>query len=153
MLESTKLRALLCFDFGLKQIGVAYGQTLTSAAKGLAIIKASDGAPDWSQVTAVIDEWEPNLLLVGLPLNMDGTESELSERARRFARRLQGRYNIDVQMVDERLTSREAKSMLHNEQRSQGRKSKMSDLTRIDHLAAALILQSWFENPQLGQLP
>lgn len=153
MLESTNHRALLCFDFGLKQIGVAYGQTLTAAAKGLVIIKASDGAPDWSQVTAVIDEWKPNLLLVGLPLNMDGTESELSERARRFARRLQGRYNIDAQMVDERLTSREAKSMLHEEQRSHGRKSKMSDLTRIDHLAAALILQSWFENPELGQLP
>ena len=153
MLESTNHRALLCFDFGLKQIGVAYGQTLTAAAKGLAIVKASDGVPDWSQVTAVIDEWKPNLLLVGLPLNMDGTESELSERARRFARRLQGRYSIDVQMVDERLTSREAKSMLHEEQRSHERKSKMSDLTRIDHLAAALILQSWFENSELGQLP
>ena len=84
---------------------------------------------------------------------MDGTASELSERTHRFARRLQGRYNIDVQMVDERLTSREAKSMLQEEQRSGARKGKMSDLTKIDHLAAALILQTWLENPHLGKSP
>jgi len=146
-------QTLLCFDFGLKQIGVAYGQTLTASANGLAIIKASDGAPNWSQVTEIINEWKPSLLLVGLPLNMDGTVSELSERASRFARRLQGRYNIDVHMVDERLTSREAKSMLQEQQRSGVRKGKMSDLTKIDHLAAALILQTWLENPDLGESP
>jgi len=152
-MPEAKHQTLLCFDFGLKQIGVAYGQTLTAAARGLTIIKASDGAPDWSQVTEVISEWKPSLLLVGLPLNMDGTASELSERTHRFARRLQGRYNIDVQMVDERLTSREAKSMLQEEQRSGARKGKMSDLTKIDHLAAALILQIWLENPHLGKSP
>ena len=152
-MPEAKHQTLLCFDFGLKQIGVAYGQTLTAAARGLTIIKASDGAPDWSQVTEVISEWKPSLLLVGLPLNMDGTASELSERTRRFARRLQGRYNIDVQMVDERLTSREAKSMLQEEQRSGARKGKMSDLTKIDHLAAALLLQTWLENPHLGKSP
>ena len=146
-------RTLLCFDFGLKQIGVAYGQTLTATANGLRIIKASDGAPNWSQVTEVINEWKPSLLLVGLPQNMDGTASELSERASRFARRLQGRYNIDVQMVDERLTSREAKSMIQEEQRSGSRKGKIVDLTKIDHLAAALILQTWLENPDLGKSP
>ena len=152
-MPEAKHQTLLCFDFGLKQIGVAYGQTLTAAARGLTIIKASDGAPDWSQVTEVISEWKPSLLLVGLPLNMDGTASELSERTHRFARRLQGRYNIDVQMVDERLTSREAKSMLQEEQRSGARKGKISDLTKIDHLAAALILQTWLENPHLGKSP
>ena len=153
MPESHSHKALLCFDFGLKQIGVANGQTLTGIANGLTIIKASDGAPDWAQVSNVIDEWRPNLLLVGLPLNMNGSESELSQRARRFARRLQGRYSIEVQMVDERLTSREAKSVLHEEQHSSGRKGKMSDLTKIDHLAAALILQSWLDSPELGEEP
>ncbi|MGB2360099.1 MAG: Holliday junction resolvase RuvX, partial [Porticoccaceae bacterium] len=82
-----------------------------------------------------------------------GTPSELSDRATRFARRLQGRYNIDVQMVDERLTSREAKSMLQEDQRRGARKGKMADLTKIDHLAAALILQTWLENPDLGKSP
>jgi putative Holliday junction resolvase len=84
---------------------------------------------------------------------MDGTASELSERASRFARRLHGRYSIEVQMVDERLTSREAKSMLQEEQRSGTRRGRMSDLTKIDHLAAALILQTWLENPDLGKSP
>jgi putative Holliday junction resolvase len=152
-MPNPKHQTVLCFDFGLKQIGVAYGQTLTAAANGLCIIKASDGAPNWDSITALIDEWKPSLLLVGLPLNMDGTASELSERASRFARRLHGRYSIEVQMVDERLTSREAKSMLQEEQRSGTRRGRMSDLTKIDHLAAALILQTWLENPDLGKSP
>jgi putative Holliday junction resolvase len=101
----------------------------------------------------LIEEWKPDLLLVGLPLNMDNSESELSQRARKFARRLEGRYNIDVIMVDERLTSREAKSMLQEEQRPARRGGKSHDLTKIDHLAAALILQSWLQAPDSGQPP
>ena len=153
MLESSAHITALAFDFGLKQIGVAYGQTLTGSANGLSIVKASDGAPDWSQISFVIDEWKPDILLVGLPLNMDDSESELSQRARRFARRLEGRYNIEVIMMDERLTSREAKSMLQEEQRTAGRGGKSHDLTKIDHLAAALILQSWLQAPDSGQQP
>mgnify|MGYP003740377713 FL=1 len=153
MPESTAHQTVLCFDFGLKQIGVAYGQTLTGTAQGLAIFKASDGVPDWSKVGGLLEEWKPDLVLVGLPLNMDDSESDLSQRARRFARRLQGRFNIVVAMVDERLTSREAKSMLREQQRDSRRQGKLSDLTKIDHLAAALILQSWLEHPDLGTPP
>jgi putative Holliday junction resolvase len=153
MLESSAHITALAFDFGLKQIGVAYGQTLTGSANGLSIVKASDGAPDWSQISFVIDEWKPDILLVGLPLNMDDSESELSQRARRFARRLQGRFGLEVRMVDERLTSREAKSMIHEDQRNSGRRGKVADLTKIDHLAAALILQGWMECPQNSQQP
>jgi len=143
--------SLLAFDFGLKQIGVAYGQTLTNSAKGSAIIKAGDGVPKWSEVGAVIELWKPNIALVGLPINMDDTESELSGRARKFARRLHGRFNIEVQMVDERLTSQEAKSFVREQSgRQQGR---THDLTKIDHIAAALILQSWLNDPSLGQQP
>jgi putative Holliday junction resolvase len=148
-----KHRAVLAFDFGLKQIGVAQGQTLIGSANGLTIIKANDGAPDWSMVSKLIEEWKPDLLLVGLPLNMDNSESELSQRARKGARRLEGRYNIDVIMVDERLTSREAKSMLQEEQRTARRGGKSHDLIKIDHLAAALILQSWLQAPDSGQPP
>ena len=77
--------SLMAFDFGLKQIGVAYGQTVTKQAKGLTIIKAQDGTPNWITITGLIDKWQPNILLVGLPLNMDSSESELSGRARKFA--------------------------------------------------------------------
>ena len=80
MLAMPETKTLLAFDFGLKQIGVAYGQTLTNSASGLTIIKASDGVPRWTEVETVLNEWKPDLVLVGLPLNMDGSESELSGR-------------------------------------------------------------------------
>ncbi|MGB1403079.1 MAG: Holliday junction resolvase RuvX [Porticoccaceae bacterium] len=146
-------KAVLAFDFGLKQIGVAQGHTLIDSANGLTIIKASDGSPDWLAISEIIEKWQPDLLLVGLPLNMDNSESELSQKARRFARRLEGRFNIQVMMIDERLTSREAKSIVYQHQRGSGRKSRTQDLTKIDHLAAALILQGWLQAPELGQKP
>jgi len=146
-------RAVLAFDFGLKQIGVAQGHTLIHSANGLTIIKANDGTPDWAAISEIIEKWQPDLLLVGLPLNMDDSESELSHKARRFARRLEGRYGIQVTMIDERLTSREAKFMIHEQQRNRGRKARTQDLTKIDHLAAALILQGWLQAPELGQKP
>ena len=86
----------MAFDYGLRQIGVAHGQTLTANAEGIGILQASDGVPNWDDVKAMLNEWKPNLILVGLPLNMDGSESELSRLARKFARRLQGRFNVDA---------------------------------------------------------
>ena len=151
MPESNKHQTVIAFDYGLRQIGVAHGQTLTCNAEGISILKASDGVPNWDQTEALLLEWKPNLLLVGLPLNMDGSESELSRLARKFARRLQGRFNIDVLMVDERLTSQDAKSTLR--EAGSERQSGRIDLTKIDHLAAALILQSWLDQPALGQTP
>lgn len=151
MPESKKHQTVIAFDYGLRQIGVAYGQTLTCSAEGISILKASDGVPNWDQTEALLQEWKPNLLLVGLPLNMDGSESELSRLARKFARRLQGRFNIEVLMVDERLTSQDAKSTLR--EAGSERQSGRIDLTKIDHLAAALILQSWLDQPALGQTP
>jgi putative Holliday junction resolvase len=151
MPESKKHQTVIAFDYGLRQIGVAHGQTLTCSAEGISILKASDGVPNWDQTEALLQEWKPNLLLVGLPLNMDGSESELSRLARKFARRLQGRFNIEVLMVDERLTSQDAKSTLR--EAGSERQSGRIDLTKIDHLAAALILQSWLDQPALGQTP
>ena len=151
MPESNKHQTVIAFDYGLRQIGVAHGQTLTCSAEGISILKASDGVPNWDQTEALLLEWKPNLLLVGLPLNMDGSESELSRLARKFARRLQGRFNLEVLMVDERLTSQDAKSTLR--EAGIDRQSGRIDLTKIDHLAAALILQSWLDQPALGQTP
>ena len=145
MADSSSPKSLLGFDYGLKQIGVASGQTLTNSAEGIAILKAVDGIPDWAQVEKLLQEWQPDLVVVGLPLNMDDSESDLSSRARKFARRLQGRFGVQVEMVDERLTSREAK-MLSREQGTQ-------DLTKIDHIAASLILQSWLDCPEMGSTP
>lgn len=141
----------MAFDYGLRQIGVAHGQTLTASAEGIGILKASDGVPNWDDVQAILNEWKPNLILVGLPLNMDSSESELSRLARKFARRLQGRFNVDALMVDERLTSQDAKSSLRDS--SPSKKGNKIDITKIDHLAAALILQSWLDQPSLGQQP
>ena len=145
MPEANQHKRLLGFDFGLKQIGVASGQTLTSSATGLTILKAVDGIPKWDQVEKPLKEWSPDLVVVGLPLNMDDSESDLSNRARKFARRLQGRFAVEVEMVDERLTSREAKSI--------GRDQRTQDLTKIDHIAASLILQSWLDAPSIGTAP
>lgn len=145
MPEPSTHKRLLGFDFGLKQIGVASGQTLTSSATGLTILKAVDGIPKWDQVEKLLKEWQPDLVVVGLPLNMDDSESDLSNRARKFARRLQGRFAVEVEMVDERLTSREAKSI--------GRDQGTQDLTKIDHIAASLILQSWLDAPSIGCAP
>ena len=78
MPELKKHQTLMAFDYGLRQIGVAYGQTFTATGEGIGIIKAYNGVPNWDDIAALLNEWKPNLLLVGLPLNMDGSESELS---------------------------------------------------------------------------
>lgn len=134
-----KLQTLLAFDYGLKNIGVAYGQSVTGTARELSPLKARDGVPDWEQVNKLIKEWQPQLLLVGLPLNMDDTESELSQRARKFANRLHGRFALPVEMFDERLTTRMAKE----EAWERGHKGDFGSAP-VDSIAARLLLESWF---------
>ena len=130
---------VLAFDFGLKNIGVAYGQSLTGTASELSPVPARDGVPNWDQIAALIKEWQPQMLLVGLPLNMDESESELSQRARRFGNRLHGRFGVPVNMYDERLTTRMAKE----EARERGHKGAYA-AQPIDSIAARLLLESWF---------
>lgn len=103
------LRLILGFDYGTKQIGVAVGQVITGQARELCTLKAQNGIPDWNQVEALIKEWKPDAVVVGLPLNMDGTPSDMCLRAEKFARRLNGRYNLPFYTHDERLTTFEAK--------------------------------------------
>jgi putative Holliday junction resolvase len=98
--------AVLAFDFGLKHIGVATGQTITRTATALTTLAARDGKPDWVAVCELVTEWRPIRLIVGLPLNMDDSESEMSERARAFAARLGKETGLQVELADERLTSR-----------------------------------------------
>ena len=135
---NARIRSVLAFDFGMVQIGVAVGNTLLRTTQPLAILRARAGIPDWQALEQLVQDWQPDLLLVGDPLNMDGSDSELCERARKFARRLHGRLGLPVTMVDERLTSFEAKQV----SREQGHRG---DYKRrpIDSQAAELVLQSW----------
>jgi putative holliday junction resolvase len=134
------IKTLLAFDYGTKNIGVATGQTITSSANELAGLKAKDGIPDWNHIEKLIKEWQPDLVLVGLPLNMDDTESELSTRARKFANRLHGRFGVKVEMVDERLSSFEAKGEVMSRGGSRDYKHNP-----VDSIAARLILEGWLE--------
>ncbi len=102
---------VLAVDFGLKHIGLAVGQTITRTASPLTTVSAKDGRPNWGAFDAVVGQWRPDRLVVGLPSHMDGAESEMSRRARQFARILEKRYARPVQLIDERLTSVEAKRL------------------------------------------
>lgn len=129
---------LLAFDYGTKNIGVAYGQTVTATAREIPAIKARDGVPNWDDIQALLKKWQPDLVLVGLPLNMDDTESELCTRARKFANRLTGRFGVKVELVDERLSTFAAKQ----EAADRGHRGNYGQAP-IDSIAARLILESW----------
>ena len=131
---------MLAFDYGLKNIGVAVGEVTFATANEHGILKGRDGVPNWDQVGALLQEWQPVLVLVGKPLNMDGTDSELSRRAVKFANRINGRFNLPVEMVDERLSSREAKQ----EAAERNHRGKYGD-NPIDAIAARIILETWYQ--------
>ena len=136
----------MAFDFGLRQIGVATGNCLLGTTQPLPILRAKAGIPEWRVLDALVKEWQPDLIIVGEPLNMDGSESELSALAGKFARRLHGRLGLEVAMVDERLSSFEAKAIV----REQGHKG---DFKRqpVDSIAAELILQTWLAANAVGE--
>lgn len=131
---------ILAFDFGTNSIGCAVGQSITGTAQSLPAFKAQDGIPNWEQIGKVLAEWKPDLLVVGLPLNMDGTEQPLTQRARKFGNRLNGRFNIPVVFQDERLTTVAARTEIF--ERDGFRALKKG---KIDSISACLILESWFE--------
>ena len=103
-----KAQTALVFDFGLKHIGVAVAEPQADIARGLATIAARDGEPLWDMLDRMVREWRPERLVVGLPINMDGTPSEGSARAERFGARLERRYGLKVDYADERLSTFEA---------------------------------------------
>lgn len=135
------VKTLLGFDFGTKSIGIAIGQQLTGTARPLTAIKAQDGIPDWSKIEKLLKEWQPDLVVVGLPLNMDGTEQPLTARARKFANRLHGRFGVAVELQDERLSTVEARADLFEH----GGYKALSK-GNVDSGSAVIILESWFDN-------
>lgn len=127
----------LGFDFGMKYIGVATGQNITKTATPLTSINAKDGVPNWDDVDSLIDTWQPVDIIVGLPLNMDGSEQLMTKRARKFANRISSRYkNIKVHFADERLSSWEAKEQ----------SDPKVDFKELNAKAAAIILQQWLRS-------
>lgn len=129
------------FDYGSRLLGVAVGNRFTGSARGIAAITVRDGDPDWSRLDALRQEWQPDTLVVGLPLTLDGEEQPASRGARRFAEKLSQRYGLPVAMTDERHSSREAAQRFANA-RAAGLK-KRRDAATIDAEAAAVILERW----------
>ncbi len=123
------------FDYGERSIGVAVGQTLTGRATPLPAIKAGD----WRAIESLLETWQPDRLIVGLPLNMRGERQAMTAKAERFSRQLQGRYGVPSELVDERLTTREAYQLALD---GGEKKSK----TEIDSLSAMLITESWLND-------
>jgi putative Holliday junction resolvase len=136
---------LLAFDFGTRRIGVAVGNTLLRSANPLTTIDEEKTDARFAMIAALLAEWQPCALVVGLPSNDDGTPHELTALARRFANRLKGRFNLPAILVDERYTSLSASAAL-NEQGVRGKKQK----PLIDQYAAQQILQAYFDEPAAG---
>ncbi|MCS2156361.1 Holliday junction resolvase RuvX [Scandinavium sp. H11S7] len=131
---------LIGIDFGTRSIGVAVGQRVTGTARPLGALKAQDGTPDWNAVEKIIKEWQPEAVVVGLPLNMDGTEQPLTARARNFANKIHGRFGVKIILHDERLSTVEARAGLfeHGGYRALNK-------GKVDSASAVVILESFFE--------
>lgn len=135
---------VLAFDYGLKRIGVAVGNVLTATAEPLQVLRARQGEPEWAEIDRCIAAWHPGILVVGVPYNMDGTAGGLTERAKSFAAALGSRSGLAVELVDERLSSREAEETLRQQRRdgSLARRVRRED---IDMGAACVLLRQWLE--------
>ena len=129
----------LAFDFGTQRIGVAFGQSVTGTASAVTVLRARDGQPRWNEMAQLVEQWKPDVFLAGMPYNIDGTVSELLGRAEKFARRLQERFEKPCYGMDERLSSREAIERL-----VEANTVRTVKKTAIDHIAAQIILENWF---------
>ena len=138
-------RSLLAIDFGLRRIGIATAVLMTRTASPLTTLPAADGEPEWGKLDSLVKEWQPDLIVVGLPYNSDGSWSEMGSLAQDFAAKLQHRYKLPVDLIDERYTSAEAGSLL-KEQRRQGIRNKKLHKEDVDALAAQLIAESWMNS-------
>ena len=132
---------VLAFDFGERRIGIAVGEHLINSANPLTTIDNESNEVRFAVITQLIKEWQPKLLVVGLPLSLDGSETEVTQLCKKFARRLNGRFNLPVIMIDERYSSAEASQLL-NETGIKGRAQK----AMLDQVAAQTILRSYFDS-------
>ena len=133
------------FDFGSKRIGVAVGNTRTATSQPLATITAHNGSPDWHAMARVITQWQPSTAVVGLPLHMDGRQSPMSVRARKFGAEVGTRFDLAVVYVDERLSSHAAEIRLQ-ETTPHGKSLQRRRIKQRDNLAAQILLEAYFSD-------
>lgn len=150
--QKTKPVRALAFDYGTQRIGVAFGQSLTGTAQAVGVLRARDGVPDWEEIATLIERWQPDAFVVGLPFNLDGSESPLLLRAVKFGHRLNGKFHKPSYGFDERLSSIEAaervlESGLGARLSSKRSRGKHDGSSAIDDVAAQIILENW-----LGEL-
>ncbi|MDH5325423.1 MAG: Holliday junction resolvase RuvX [Gammaproteobacteria bacterium] len=148
------IQTLLGFDFGTQRIGVAVGQVFTQTANPVTTLLVKNLQIPWPQITQLIQQWQPDAFVVGLPLNLDQTEHKVSQGARRFGNQLNGRYNLPVYWVDERLTSHAAEQMLADKGVNKGagkasNREKRDSTYSVDSVAAQLILESWLQTCEI----
>jgi putative Holliday junction resolvase len=125
-----KNQTLLCFDYGEKRIGSAVGQTVTATATALEIIKVVNKKPNWGKIEHLIGEWRPDKLIVGHPFTLEGDRQEMTDAAEKFGRQLEGRFKLPVELIEEQLSSYEARRELKSSR-------------DLDAVAARLILETW----------
>tara|TARA_B110000014_G_scaffold259336_1_gene246962 strand:- start:3854 stop:4267 length:414 start_codon:yes stop_codon:yes gene_type:complete len=131
---------IMAFDFGLKNIGIAIGQDISRSSNTFYTLKANNGLPKWKFLDSLVKEWEPNIFVLGNPLNMDGTPSLMKRKSDLFGRRLEERYKIIPELVDERLSSKEA--LLR--QKDLHLRNLTSSGSDIHSISAQIILEDWF---------
>ena len=144
-------RTVLGFDFGTRCIGVAVGQEITGNTQPLITLQAKDGEPQWDEIGKLIDTWRADALVVGIPLDLDGTRQEMTERAEHFAQALANRFSLTVYHSDERLTSMEARNRLPTNTKAKQRRDDWQRKTILDQVAAQLILETWLSEPNLAK--
>ena len=132
--------AVMAFDYGLRNIGIAIGQNITKSASTFYALKAKEGKPDWIKLDLIVEEWQPGIFIVGDPFNMDGTKSDFQKRISKFASELKKRYEVRVHMMDERLTTKEAKERIKNES------NLLKGSTNKHSISAQIILEDWFRS-------
>lgn len=143
-------QVILAFDFGTRRIGVASGDTLTRTARALTTLDCNSNVMPWTAIDKLVREYQPSQLVVGLPWNMDGTPTLLTDASRAFAAELKARYDKPVALVDERLSSREAESQLRDA-RASGLKKRRNTHADVDMIAAKILLEQWLENPDAAE--
>jgi putative Holliday junction resolvase len=136
-------RVVLAFDFGLRRIGVASGDTVSRTAAPLDAVPGGAGGPRWEAIDALLREWQPALIVVGLPYNVDGSDGAMTHAAREFANEAARRYGLEVALVDERYSSREAEARLKSA-RASGQRRRRVVKADVDAAAACVILERWF---------
>jgi putative Holliday junction resolvase len=136
------MRRALVFDFGTRKIGIASANRVSGTTTPLATLPASDGVPDWRDIATLISDWQPEVLVVGLPRNTDGTDSVMTARSRAFGEWLREKSGLPVEEIDERFTSTEAEAVLRD-QRRDGMRPRRVRPEDIDRMAARLMAETW----------